>query len=179
VSLGADDVQAAGSQHLVVPLLPFGAVLLPVFISGIGRHLRQLRLEVATEHDVGAATRHVGGDGDAARPSGLGDDVRLALMLLGVQHLVRDTVLVSSPDRYSEVSIEVVPTSTGCCAALTVLDVLDDGLELVLLREIDQIGLVLAHHRPVRRNHHHLESVDLLELVSLGVRRTGHAGELS
>ncbi len=50
----------------------------------------------------------------APGPAGLGDDVRLALMLLGVQHLVRDLGAdCSSFASRSEVSIEVVPTSTG------------------------------------------------------------------
>jgi hypothetical protein len=39
--------------------------------------------------------------------------VRLAFVLLGVQHLVLDLGLFSTPDSSSEVSIEVVPTSTG------------------------------------------------------------------
>ena len=59
-----------------------------------------------------------------------------------------------------------------------VFDVLDDGLELVVLREIDEVGVVLADHRPVRRDHDHFETVDLHELRRFGVGRAGHAGEL-
>ena len=54
----------------------------------------ELGLEVAAEHDVGAAAGHVGGDGHGARAAGLGDDVRLALVLLGVEHLVRHVLLL-------------------------------------------------------------------------------------
>ena len=43
---------------------------------------------------------------------------------------------------------------------------------------VDEVELVLAHRRPVRRNHHGLEAVDLLELVRLGVGRAGHARQL-
>ena len=43
--------------------------------------------------DVGSAAGHVGGDGHGAGPTGLRHDVRLALVLLGIQHLVLDTGL--------------------------------------------------------------------------------------
>jgi hypothetical protein len=70
--------------------------------------------DVAAEHDVGAAAGHVGGDGDHAGAAGLGDDLGLARVLLGVEHLVRQLFLVEQqPDSSSEFSIEVVPTSTG------------------------------------------------------------------
>ena len=51
-------------------------------------------LGVAAEQDVGAAAGHVGGDGDRALAAGLRDDVGLALVLLGVEHVVRDALLL-------------------------------------------------------------------------------------
>ena len=42
---------------------------------------------VAAQDDVRTATGHVGSDGDAAEASGLGDDLALSLVVLGVQHL--------------------------------------------------------------------------------------------
>ena len=84
VALGADDVQTAG----------------------LG--------DAGAEDDVGAAAGHVGGDRHRLRLTGLGDDRRLALVLLGVEHLVRNALRgVSCSVSRSEVSIEVVPTSTG------------------------------------------------------------------
>ena len=77
-------MQAAGGQHLVVQELPFrlqrrhGAFLLgggEAFVVADGG---DLLVDVAAQHDVGAATGHVGGDGDHAGPAGLGDDLRLA-----------------------------------------------------------------------------------------------------
>ena len=38
--------------------------------------------------------------------------------------------------------------------------------------------MVLADHRPVRRDHDHFEAVDLLEFVGLGVGGAGHAGQI-
>ena len=61
--------------------------------GGDGARLRFLdqvlpghELGVAAEQDVGAAAGHVGGDGDHAEAAGLGDDLRLLLVELGVEH---------------------------------------------------------------------------------------------
>jgi hypothetical protein len=59
-----------------------------------------------------------------------------------------------------------------------VLDVLDDGVVLLLLGQIDQIAAIVADHRLVGRDDDDLEPVDLLELVGLGVGGAGHARQL-
>ena len=51
-------------------------------------------LGVAAEEDVDASTGHVGGDGDGLEPTGLGDDLGLPGVLLGVEHLVGDAALL-------------------------------------------------------------------------------------
>src|SRR6185295_13672225 len=76
VALGADDVQAARLHHLVVQGLPLAAQLLypDLFFRGVEGFVRldeiALLLDVAAEHDIGAAARHVGGDGDHLRTPG-------------------------------------------------------------------------------------------------------------
>ena len=52
------------------------------------------RLGIAAEDDVGAAAGHVGGDGHGVLAAGLGHDFGLALVVLGVEHLVLDAPLV-------------------------------------------------------------------------------------
>ena len=106
VALGADDVQAARATTLVVQLLPLGAQL-----RDRGLPCRRRRsassastasiclLDVAAQHDVGAAARHVGGDGDHLRAARLRHDLGLARVLLGVEHLVRQLVLVQQARR--------------------------------------------------------------------------------
>ena len=84
----------------------------------------------------------------------------------------------SRPASSSELSMEVVPTSTGCLRVAQSLDVFDDRLVLVLLRQVHEVRHVLADHRPVRRDHHHFQAVDLQELRRFGVGRAGHAREL-
>ena len=54
--------------------------------------LARQALGVAAQQDVHAAAGHVGGDGHRARAARLGDDAGLLLVLLGVQHVVRDAL---------------------------------------------------------------------------------------
>ena len=100
VALGADDVQAAGGLDRLVALQPLGLQARLGDFVDFGAVLRfqcgELGLERTAEHDVGTATGHVGGDGDRARATGLGDDVRFALVLLGVEHFVRDAGFASA-----------------------------------------------------------------------------------
>jgi hypothetical protein len=150
----------------------------PARRSSLVLGLRQLRLEVAAEHDVGTAAGHVGGDGHHAGLAGLGDDAGLALVLLGVQHLVRDLVFrASARDQLG--GLDGRGAHQRRLAALdAVLDVLDDGVELLLAGSGRRGRSVVADHRLVGRDDHDLETVDLLELEGLGVGRAGHAGEL-
>src|SRR4029077_7266128 len=75
VALGADDVQPARGDYPVVTRLPLEAQLRTRRLIELTRG-GELRLEVAPEHDVGAAARHVGGDRDRAGAASLRDDVR-------------------------------------------------------------------------------------------------------
>ena len=84
----------------------------------------------------------------------------------------------SSCDRYSETSTEIVPTSTGWPFSWRSAMSSDHGLELLVARLVDEVVLVEPHHRLVRRDRGDAELVDLVELVRLGERRAGHAGEL-
>ena len=52
---------------------------------------------VAAEQDVGAPARHVRGDGDGLLAAGLRDDLGFALVVLGVEDLVRDAALLEEP----------------------------------------------------------------------------------
>ena len=179
--LGADDVQTTRGQHGIVSQLPGGLGRLAARVIddlALGGQVCQLDLEVATQLDVGATTGHVGGNGHGSRLTGLRDDVCLALMLLGVEHFVGDALLLEQACQ------ELGGLDRGgadehrlaTCGA--VLDVLDDGLVLVLLRQVDEVLLVLADHGPVRGDDHHFQTVDLQELRRLGIGRAGHAREL-
>ena len=58
------------------------------------RLLPRHELGVAAEQDVGAAARHVGGDGHRALAAGLRDDLRFLRVVLRVQHDVLDAALL-------------------------------------------------------------------------------------
>ena len=101
----------AAAQLVVDParLVPLGAE--HVEAAPVGDAVGQL--------DVDPAAGHVGRDRDRAQLAGVGDDHRLALVVLGVQHLVRRCRWRSSSvDRCSDTSTEIVPTSTGWPLAL-------------------------------------------------------------
>ena len=57
-------------------------------------------------------------------------------------------------------------------------DLGDDRVPLLLLGAVDEIGILDAPQRPVRRDDDDVEVVDLGELLGLGVGRAGHAGQL-
>ncbi len=138
----------------------------------------ELGFVVAAEFDVGAATGHVGRDGDFAGHAGVLDDVRLALVLLGVQHLVRNAVFLEHAGQQFGSFDGRGAHEHGLLARHAILDVFDDGFELVALREIHEVRVVLADHRAMSRDHHHFEAIDLHELRRFGVGRAGHAGQL-
>ena len=58
------------------------------------------------------------------------------------------------------------------------LDLLDDGVELFHLGLVDHIRKVGTQQRPVGGDDHHIQFVDLVELLGLGIGGTGHAGQL-
>ena len=150
VALGADHVQAALVDHAVAEL------------------------------DVDAAARHVGRDRDRALGARVLDDLGLLALLprLGVEHVVRDALaLEQAGDALRDLDGDRADEHR-LALGVPLRDVVDDGAELLVLGLVDQVVLVEARDRHVGRDRHDLEAVDLVELVGLGQRRAGHAGEL-
>ena len=189
VALGADDVEAArGHHHLVLGvaarlglaedlvvrgLVDLGRVEAPL-VEQVGGEARR----VAAEEDVGAAAGHVRGDRHRPAAPGLGDDPGLLLVELGVQ----DLVLHAAPAEHLAEDLRLLhrdrADEDGPARGGHLLDLVDQGRELAVLVAEDEVGVVLADHRLVGRDRHDLELVDLVELLALGHRRAGHAGEL-
>ena len=145
----------------------------PTLELGDGAELR-----VAAEHDVGASTGHVRRDRDGALAAGVGDDRGLALVLLGVEHLVPDAALLQLLGEVLALLDRHGADEHGLAGVVALGDVVDDGVVLRDLGAVDEVGLVLADHRPVRRDRDDAELVDRVELGGLGLGRAGHAGEL-
>jgi len=91
VPLGAEHEQSAGLQRLLLEALHLRLDLsdLRIALAGLVGDVLELlahaHVDVAAELDVGAAARHVGGDGHRARHAGLRDDVGLLLVVAGVE----------------------------------------------------------------------------------------------
>ena len=89
--LGADDIEPAGVDRLPLELGHFDANLGFLCRAIFRRRVRidllcDPHFDIATELDVGAATRHVGGDGDRARHARLSDDKGFLLMEARIEH---------------------------------------------------------------------------------------------
>ena len=189
MALGADNGQAAGGKHALAlglaGLLSLGVKLLELLgghvLHGQARVLQALAHQlvgVAAQQDVGTTAGHVGSDGHGAIATSLGNDMGLALVVLGVKDLVRDTAL-------SEGGGQLLGALDGDSAhqdrlalRVTTLNVVGNGVVLSLNSAVDQVLVVNALHGPVGRNDLDGQLVDLAELGVLGKRRTGHAGEL-
>ena len=53
-----------------------------------------LLVDIATQYDVGTTTRHIGRNRDHLRAASLRNDLRLARVLLGIEHVVRQFFFV-------------------------------------------------------------------------------------
>ena len=87
-------------------------------------------LDVAAEHDVDAAAGHVGGHGDRAQAAGLGDDVGLTLVVLGVEDLGLDPALLQQPVDPLGLLDGDGADQDRLAAVVTLGDLVDQGLEL-------------------------------------------------
>ena len=136
-------------------------------------------LGVAAEQDVGAAAGHVGGDRDRAEAAGLGDDLGLVLVVLGVQHDVLDAAAPAACRRAAPTS-RPRPCRPGPAGRPPASRAMSSTMASNFSRFglVDDVGLLDAGQRPVGRHDHDVELVDLVELLGLGVGRAGHAGEL-
>ncbi len=128
--------------------------------------------------DVDAATGHVGGDGDLARLTGMLDDLGFFLVVLGVQDLVRHTAAFEHVAQIFA-GLDGYGADQHRLALFVALDdILGGGLELGLLVLEDEVVAIVANHLLVGRNGDYFQLVDMHELIGLGGRRAGHAGQL-
>ena len=205
VALGADDVKAAQGHHLLVLLVRLRLegvvvflILFPgvqdIFVLGLGvtrglldeivlqpvphEGLAGQKVRVAAQQDVRAAAGHVGGDGDGVELAGLGHDLGLLGVELGVQHLMGDA-------RPGELVRKVFALlhadgahQQGPAGLVDLRDLVDHGPELPGLGGVDHVRHILADAGLVGGDLHHVQPVDGGELVLLGLGRAGHARQL-
>ena len=136
-------------------------------------------LGVAAKEDVGAAAGHVRGDGHGAHAARLRDDVRLALVVLRVQRLVLDAALVEQAREALGAFDGHGADEARLSRGMALGHVVGHGVELGVHRAVDEVVLVHADHRAVRRDGDDRQLVDLAELRVLGHGRARHAREAS
>ena len=85
---------------------------------------------------------------------------------------------LSISERISLFSTLTVPTRTGRPASVISTTSSMSASNLASSVRKTRSALVVADHRPVGRDGDHVEAVDLEELLLLGHRRAGHAGQL-
>src|SRR5208282_2871684 len=144
---------------------------------------------VAAEENVGSAAGHVGGNGDGALAPRLRNNLRFALVVLGVQHLVRNSRLLQQlgdlfrffdgdaahQDRLA--ALVILPDAARARAVFLNYPV-HRGIELFAFGAVNDVGILDADQRLVRRDGDDFELVDLVELRRFGFRGSGHAGKL-
>ena len=114
---------------------------------------------ISAEHDVGATTRHVGGNRHSTQAPGLCDNCRFARVVLCVEHLVLDPALGQQFRKVLALLDRNGSHQYGLPLRVTRCDVLDNLSVLRGLGGINQVGLVDSYHRAVGRNHHNIEFV--------------------
>src|ERR1700719_926324 len=110
---------------------------------------------IAAEQNVGSATGHVGGHGDGAFASSLGDDARFTLVLLGVEHLVRDAGFLQNfrdgfgfldgnrADQHGLAAL--VKMADAVSEGIVFLhNAVDDGFEFFFFGAIDDVRILFA-----------------------------------
>ena len=133
MAFGADDVQAACGEYLLVQ----GRVLVferlnacGFFIVAqcfIGHDELRLYVDIAAEDDVGATAGHVGGDGDHTWAASLRDDERFTFVLFGIEHAVRDVLLIEQVGQLLGQLNRCGAHQRGLTAFNAFFDVNDDG----------------------------------------------------
>ena len=189
MALGTDDVQPAGRHDLLLVFFATALCLVQRGLVFLGRRiedaqpllvedLRSHHLGVAAEEDVGAAAGHVGRDRHCSGSARLRDDLRLAFVELGVQHVVLDAAPLEHLGQHLA-DLDADRAHQHRPAELVLRhDLVDDRVPLAVLGPKHEIGEVVADHLSVGRDDDDLEPVDLAELFGLGLRRPGHARQL-
>ena len=182
-TLGAEHVQAPGSDHLLSRGVDFRAQLGGDLFDGLGVFLvldrfSDGKVEVTAELDVGPAPGHGCGDGDRARRPGLRDGQRLALVLPRRQDVVGDPGLGQRRGKHLRALDRRRTEQHRLALGVGLADVFEDGFGLLLGEAIDLVVVVFANHRLVGRHGGHGHVVNGLEFRCFGQRGTRHPSDL-
>ena len=92
---------ACGKNIRVVGASEFGRFEYMLLGKSLGTHLRFCKIfAVSSEHYIGSASRHVGGNGNGAVFARLGDYLRFLLVIFGVKDAVGYSVALENIRKY-------------------------------------------------------------------------------
>ena len=147
-------------------------------------------LRISAEENVRAAAGHVGRYRYGAFAARLGNDDGFALVLLGVQNLVRNSGFLQVRGNFfrffdgdaadqHRLAAFVVLANAADARAVLLQDAVHRGFEFFGFRAIDHVGIFNADERAVGRNRDHFELVNLIEFGSFGISGSGHSRKVS
>ena len=181
------DLRRGGQLGAVGLSARLGMLVLVLQLGQIGgQRLGQLLLQgslghvghIAAQHDVGAAACHVGGDGHSALLAGLRNDLRLALMLLGVQNIMLDAALFQQLGQRLALFNADRADQHGLALCMALRHLINDGVVLAVDGLVNAVGQVLTGAGLVGGDADNVQAVDFAELIGLGGGCTGHTGQL-
>ncbi len=184
MTLGPENVKASGIEDFLLFLGALSFVAFQKLRIGGFRVLIQSSLfacehfGITAEQDIGSAPGHVGGNGNGTATSGLGDNLRFALMMLGIEDIVRDAPLFKHLGQRFGLFDGDRAHQNGLPRLMTLNDILNGRFEFFHLTFIDDIGLVITNQRPVGRDDHDFELVYLMEFRGFRIGGTRHARQL-
>ncbi len=125
--------------------------------------------------DIGSTACHVGGNGNNTGKSGVQYNLRFALMLFRIQHIMGDVFPLEHPaNRLGDIHTRRTHEH-GPFDRTHFLDLVKHGIEALTLRLVNHVVLVFAYHRLVRRDDNNIKLVNIKKLRRLCFRGTGHA----
>ena len=136
----------------------------------------QIRYTFAKDN-VGSTTCHIGGNGHIFFLPGIGDNFRLLLMMLGVEHGMGN----SCPYKHLIQDFRFLNGNASHQDRLTLVielfNLINNGLKFFPLSLINHIGIVGSDHLLVCGNDRHIQLIDIVEFSRLSIGRSGHPGE--
>ncbi len=145
----------------------------------IGFDRFQRLFNTATQHNVGATACHIRRNGDHLGTTRLRHDVGFPRVLLGVENLVWQLFFLQQRSDDFRVFDGRSPHQHRLSALMALANILDGRFVLLARGLVHAVQLVFTAADAVGWYHHRFQTVDFLEFVGLGIRRTRHTSELA
>ena len=136
-----------------------------------------LMLHVATQHNIRTAACHISGNGNHARFARLCHNQGFALVLFGVQHIVRQPCLIQQARYQFRVFNGGGADQHRLSALVAFFNVFNHRFEFFFGCAENLVVEIFAANRFVGGDNHGFQTINALELVSFRIRRTRHAGQ--